>query len=96
MKIVEEGVQYTLALASSRIENDQTLYDLQSIKRLRYKMQLYDLLQNSLLSMVKKIGVLKIRLPMVVMLEYRGIACLAMAVTEEEQDEPAIDVLKVR
>lgn len=46
-------------------------------------MQLYDLLQNCLLALVKKIGVLKIRLPMVVLMEYRGIACVASAVMRE-------------
>lgn len=59
------------------------MYDVAPIKRLKYKMQLYDLLQNCLLALVKKIGVLKIRLPMVVLMEYRGIACVASAVMRE-------------
>jgi hypothetical protein len=83
MKVVDEDTLYQLAMGTSKIENGKTLYDMTAIKKLKRKMQLYDLLQNSVLGIMKKIGVFRLRLPMITLMEYRGVACMAMALTPE-------------
>jgi hypothetical protein len=41
------------------------------------------MLQNCILSIMKKIGVFRLRLPMTMLMEYRGVACMAIALIPE-------------
>lgn len=84
--LTDDGIHYIFGLGSSKLVNGSSVFDMSEIKKLRRQLRLYDILQNCLLQLSKRIGIVRLRVPMSLFMEYRGVGCFASAVAEDEQD----------
>ena len=76
-------------------KSNEISYDEGRMDQIKRYMRLSNTLQNALIEVIRKVGVISLRTPLVSLVEYRGIMCLASSQTAQESMQPLIEVSKV-
>lgn len=80
---------------STRNDEDSIVYDEVKMNSVKRQAELLNILQNSLIDLMRRSINVNLRTPLTTLIEYRGVLCLATARTQEEEGALFTEVTKV-
>lgn len=78
-----EHLQVEYALGDGVTIDNKTTFKMNAVETLMNKFRLYQLLQTVMVKLVKKLAIFRIRVPLLCLVEYKGVSFLCEGVSEE-------------